>query len=122
MDEEELEYGKTLVTKTGGVTETTTGVLNHDNIMFDMSESKNSQRVFVFYKCYEIVDVRGTPKFFELGDSGSGVFLCRENRKPNKVIGIGIGIGDENYRESTFVCNIREIIKAFDIVVPTKQD
>ena len=121
MKEEELKYGKTLVTKTGGVTGTTTGILKNNNIQFDMSEEEDTEISFVFKKCYEILDDK--QQFFKLGDSGSGVFLFQENGKNNKALGIGIAIGtNTSSKNSTFVCNIKEILEKFDIDVPQKQD
>ena len=120
MKEEELEYGKTLVTKTGGFTGTTTRILNDNIIQFDMSEDVGTSIFYVFKNCYEILDDKH--QFFEIGDSGSGVFLCQENGRTNKALGIGMAIGTNESKNSTFVCNIKEIVKTFNIDIPQKQD
>ena len=116
MDEDDLTYGLSKVTKTGGVTGNTTGILSNMNVMAGLTLREDCSICFPFYNCFEISN--NNHQFFANGDSGSGVFLCNENGiRTNKAIGIGVAIRNN----STLVCNIREIVRAFNIDV-SEQD
>ena len=77
----------------------------------------------MFPNCYGIIDRDDNHPFFARGDSGSGVYLSKQNKKTNKVLGIGFAIArdDKNDVDVTFVCKISEIVRAFNIVIPTEQ-
>lgn len=116
MDEDDLRYGHSTVMKTGGTTGNTTGILTNNNTQFKMEFNGNTSTCFILSNCYEISD--NNHQFFAKGDSGSGVFLCNDKGiRTNKAIGIGVAIRNN----STLVCNIREIVRAFNIDV-SEQD
>lgn len=67
---------------------------------------------YFFESCFAIEDM--DDQFFDLGDSGSGVFLT-ENRNPTKPLGIAFAKLD--YEPITFVCRINQIAEAFNLRV-----
>lgn len=114
MDEDDLTYDRSEVMKTGGVTGNTTGILRNNNSLIDTSVDPSVS--FLLFNCYEVSN--NGNQFCERGDSGSGVFLCNENGiKTNKAIGIAVAVDRYGEDRSTFACNIREIVRAFNIVV-----
>lgn len=58
--------------------------------------------------CFAVEDIN--EPFFNLGDSGSGVFLT-ENEQPTKPLGIAFA----KYGQITVVCRIDQITKAFNL-------
>lgn len=63
-----------------------------------------------FDRCFAVEDINGP--FFNLGDSGSGVFLT-ENENPTKPLGIAFA---KLYNEpKTFVCRIDQVAKALKL-------
>lgn len=67
---------------------------------------------YFFESCFAIEDMNA--QFFDLGDSGSGVFLT-ENLNPTKPLGIAFAKLD--YEPITFVCRINQIAEAFNLRV-----
>lgn len=65
---------------------------------------------YFFDRCFAVEDINGP--FFNLGDSGSGVFLT-ENENPTKPLGIAFAKLD--YEPITFVCRIDQVAKAFKL-------
>nr|XP_022308693.1 uncharacterized protein LOC111114603 isoform X3 [Crassostrea virginica] len=121
--EDDLTFdGETVVTKTGRTTGTSFGVLCYDTCVFRTNDPEVRGKYYSFPNCYGIIDQDDNHPFFERGDSGSGVYLSQQNKKTNKVLGIGIGIAsDTDGSDVTFVCNIIEIVRAFNIVIPTEK-
>ena len=116
VDEDDLTYDLSEVMKTGGVTGNTTGILRNNNSLIDMSSRVDQLVSFCLFNCYEISNSHH--QFCESGDSGSVVFLCNENGiKTNKAIGIAVAVDRYGKNRSAFACNIREIVRAFNIVV-----
>lgn len=65
---------------------------------------------YLFDRCFAVRDIEGP--FFNLGDSGSGVFLT-ENKHPTQPLGIAFA---KLYNEpKTFVCRIDQVAKAFKL-------
>ena len=62
-----------------------------------------------FKNCYIVENFR--ERFFEMGDSGSGVFLCDAEGHRKGALGIAFGLS----KTQTCVCDIRDIVQAFDI-------
>lgn len=65
---------------------------------------------YFFDRCFAVKDINGP--FFNLGDSGSGVFLT-ENENPTKPLGIAFAKLD--LEPITFVCRIDQVAKAFKL-------
>lgn len=65
---------------------------------------------YFFDRCFAVEDISGP--FFNLVDSGSGVFLT-ENEHPTKPLGIAFAKLD--YEPITFVCRIDQVAKAFKL-------
>lgn len=115
-DESELDYGDQLIVlKRGGTTGKTFGRLldgSHspcvnprlDDIAWRLGG------FYFFDRCFAVEDISGP--FFNLGDSGSGVFLT-ENEHPTKPLGIAFAKLD--YEPITFVCRIDQVAKAFKL-------
>lgn len=59
---------------------------------------------------YVVENKTTASKFFDYGDSGSGVFVEGD---PDKPLGIGIAIS-EKFPEA-YVCNIEDFINKFDL-------
>lgn len=115
-DESELDYGDQLIVlKRGGTTGKTFGRLldgSHSpcvNPRLDDVAWKLGGFYF-FDRCFAVEDINGP--FFNLGDSGSGVFLT-ENENPTKPLGIAFAKLD--YEPITFVCRIDQVAKAFKL-------
>lgn len=97
-------------------------MLRYDTCVFRTNDPEVRGKYYAFPNCYGIIDQDDNHPFFKRGDSGSGVYLLHQDKKTNKVLGIGIGIAsDTNGSDVTFVCNISEIVRAFNIVIPTEQ-
>lgn len=115
-DESELDYDNQLIVlKRGGTTGQTFGRLIDkcyspsvnppvDNIAWGLG------RFYFFDRCFAVEDINGP--FFNLGDSGSGVFLT-ENEHPTKPL--GIAFAKLEYGQITVVCRIDQVTKAFNL-------
>lgn len=70
-----------------------------------------SPKIYRFDYCYRIIDKPGVRKFFEPGDSGSGVYLIdkRGKKKP-----LGIAFARSIYGD-TVACRIENVTRAFDL-------
>lgn len=65
---------------------------------------------YFFDRCFAVEDISGP--FFNLGDSGSGVFLT-ENEHPTKPL--GIAFAKLEYGQITVVCRIDQFARAFNL-------
>nr|XP_034310800.1 uncharacterized protein LOC105335643 isoform X1 [Crassostrea gigas] len=115
-DESELDYGDQLIVlKRGGTTGKTFGRLldgSHSPCVNPRLDDV-AWRLGGFYffdGCFAVEDISGP--FFNLGDSGSGVFLT-ENENPTKPLGIAFAKLDNE--PITFVCRIDQVAKAFKL-------
>lgn len=98
---------KILVTKTGKTTEKTYGYLTNDVMLADISIPGFLKKFALPELC--IVQNRNeNERFFEPGDSGSGVFVVDEDQR-EKVLGIGIAVSDDEKHEA-LVCKIDKIV------------
>lgn len=91
------------VRKIGKATGTTTGVL---------TETIRSVKVdgLIFKNCFAVSDTNGK-RFFESGDSGSGVFLPRD--KTMQPLGIAFAF----MKNHTLVCRIDKILDYLDLAI-----
>lgn len=112
----ELARGNILtVMKTGRTTGPTTGKIFSD-AGYVAIYSPNGITCS-FSSCFSIQNILGT-KFFEGGDSGSGVFLEDNEGKQKSAIGIAFAYcGD-----LTYVCKIKEVVNAFQIEYEEQMD
>lgn len=97
------------VTKHGTTTKETTGVLIDDHLEVCIDYKDTSGCFYFFDKCFGIANDSELP-FFKEGDSGSGVFFADPPMKP---LGIAFAYGCEQ----TAVCDIRQIVEAFDVTL-----
>lgn len=67
---------------------------------------------YFFESCFAVENIN--TQFFQLGNSGSGVFLT-ENRKPTQPLGIAFAKLDRE--PITFVCRIDPFAEAFNLRV-----
>lgn len=109
-DETNLLFDSSKVMKIGGTTGETGGLLTGNT--FSVCVDKDVGGFYYFARCFSIESI-GRP-FFELGDSGSGVFLM-ENGKPTKPLGIAFAKLMINH--DTAVCRIDKIVEAFGLRV-----
>lgn len=93
--------------KTGRTTGKTVGDLLNNTLSIRVNTPNGS---FAFYNCYAIGD--RTEKFFEEGDSGSGVYVVESNGtlKP-------LGIAFAYMNSQTVVCRIDEIVDRLDLEI-----
>lgn len=98
---------RVLVTKTGKTTKKTYGYLTNDVMLADISIPGFLKKISLPELC--IVENRNEKeRFFEKGDSGSGVFVVDEDQR-EKVLGIGIAVSDDEKHEA-YVCKIDKIV------------
>lgn len=98
---------RVLVTKTGKTTKKTYGYLTNDVMLADISIPGFLKKNSLPELC--IVENRNEKeRFFEKGDSGSGVFVVDEDQR-EKVLGIGIAVSDDEKHEA-YVCKIDKIV------------
>lgn len=121
--EDDLTFdGKTFVTKSGRTTGTSVGILCYETCIFKAKDPEIKNKYYAFPNCYGVIAQDDDDPFFKKGDSGSVVYLSQQTENTNKALGIGIGIAqDTDGSKVTFVCNISEIVRAFNIVVPAEQ-
>lgn len=95
----------------------TTGI-RFGNLFGEMSanieQPVGSGNKYRFDSIYVVNKIRDQKTFFELGDSGSGVFVA-ENQKPVKALGIGIGIAVGTKFPQTYVCKIANILNTLKL-------
>lgn len=95
-----------MVTKTGKTTKKTYGYL-----IKEMMRAKISIPGFIdtvhLPELYIVEDIDKAHRFFEKGDSGSGVFVVG-NEQEEEVLGIGIAVSLK--KPETYVCKIDKIV------------
>lgn len=110
-DESMLKYdGSITVLKRGGTTGQTMGSLVDDSLSVCVDNSKGS--FYFFDRCFAVDNIASS--FFEMGDSGSGVYLT-ENGKPTKPL--GIAFAKHQIKQKTAVCRVDKIVSAFNLSV-----
>lgn len=104
------------VTKTGRSTGTTYGRLERDSLSISVDKSFAANGYMSFYNCYEVLDKTGFDPFFKPGDSGSGVFVEKEDGtlKP-------LGIAFAFMNSQTAVCKIDAIVNELQLAIVNKQ-
>lgn len=113
-ENEDIEPGKTIVTKIGRSTGETIGKLIHDYFTVILTDHAIAFNVFASLKgCYIIENIHAHSVFFAEGDSGSGVYLKEDKEKPKKAL--GIAIANSKKGGETAVCDIRQIIDKFSL-------
>lgn len=112
-DENSLQFnGSLLVKKRGRTTGDTIGKLVDDCLYICVDSTKVQGRYYVFEKCFAVKG-RDETKFFDKGDSGSGVFLIDKKDNSLKALGIAFAF----FQTKTAVCKIRQITDAFNVSV-----
>lgn len=103
------------VIKTGRTTGTTRGKLILDSLKIRVDKSFAAIGYMTFSNCFEVID-RGFGAFFRPGDSGSGVFVEKENGtlKP-------LGIAFACMNSQTAVCKIDAIVEQLKLDIVNKQ-
>lgn len=107
-----LFNGSMLVKKRGRTTGDTIGKLVGDCMYVRVYCTEIRGRYYEFENCFAVKQ-RDETKFFEKGDSGSGVFLIDEKDSSLKPLGIAFAF----FRSKTAVCKIRQITNAFNVSV-----
>lgn len=110
--EDDLIFGKDIVTKTGRTTRTTYGYLIDNSLTVKVDRSFLSRGYLAFFNCYAIEDTTDNQPFFVEGDSGSGVYVMK-NGKPSTPLGIAFAYLDSQ----TAVCNIGMIVDKLDLQI-----
>lgn len=120
-DDSDLDYDNHLIVlKKGGTTGKTFGLLIDRSFSPSINVPLDTMAwrfgaFCSFYKCFAIKDIAVediSGPFFNLGDSGSGVFLT-ENKIPTKPL--GIAFARLNNGGITCVCRIDQVAKAFKL-------
>lgn len=103
----------TPVKKKGRATGETEGILVSDisTVFVTDTTSPISPIRYRFDYCYEIKNRYAGVKFFEPGDSGSGVYLI-DNEGRKKAIGIAFA---HRFDGTAYACRIEQITKAFNV-------
>ena len=105
VNEDDVQCERTtLVSKQGRSKKVTIGILSENTISIKVNN-------IWFKNCFCIYNYSDSEQFFEEGDSGSGVFLIDEKGEPKKALGIAFAFSSTE----TCVCDIRNIVQAFDI-------
>ena len=105
VNEDDVQCERTtLVSKKGRSKKVTIGILSENTISIKVNN-------IWFKNCFCIYNYSDSEQFFEEGDSGSGVFLIDEKGEPKKALGIAFAFSSTE----TCVCDIRNIVQAFDI-------
>lgn len=110
-----LEDGKN-VTKTGRTTGTTYGRLKGDSLSISVDKLYAAKGYMSFYDCYEVLDKTILNPFFKPGDSGSGVFVVKDDGtlKP-------LGIAFASMNSQTVVCKIDAFVNELKLAIVNKQ-
>lgn len=114
-DERNLKFDRTIrVVKRGCITGETEGILVDGDYSVCLDEEPNNQTggFFFFNQCFAIENIDRS--FFELGDSGSGVFVL-EHGKPRRPL--GIAFAKHMITQTTAVCRINPVIQAFKLCI-----
>ena len=118
-NEHELKFNGTMrVTKIGRTTGKTVGLLSRENESISIPNRNVDGGFCEFEDCYSIENCNSSSLFFDLGDSGSGVFLLDNFGNSNKALGIAFATGCEK----TYVCKLKEIVKQFNLSVSSDEE
>lgn len=109
---EDLTYNER-VTKTGKATQKTYGYLTNDIMVADISIPGFITEINL-PELYIIKDIDENQRFFEKGDSGSGVFVVGEDQQ-EKVLGIGIAVS--RAEPEAYVCKIDKIVTNLELTL-----
>ncbi|XP_065939577.1 uncharacterized protein [Magallana gigas] len=107
----ELKFGKDVVTKRGKATGTTYGYLINDTLSIKM---EISPMTYKFYNCYTIKNINDDDPFFLEGDSGSGVYILK-NEQPTKPLGIVFALPESH--DVSAVCDISKIVETLGLQI-----
>lgn len=93
--ESEADYEYLKVTKKGNKTGVTYGIIHEVVTSARIYSNTDTEfgRFYSFNNCYCVRDVRNDKPFFEIGDSGSGVFLIDEHNRRIVPLGIAFARG-----------------------------
>lgn len=112
-DENNLVFGGgMLVKKRGRTSGDTTGKLVGDCLYVRVYSTEVRGRYYEFENCFSVKPKDKTTRFFEKGDSGSGVFVIE---KDNSLKHLGIAFA--SLFSKTAVCKIGQITNAFNVSV-----
>lgn len=112
-DENSLAFnGSVLVKKKGRTTGETFGKLVGDCLYVRVYSTEVRGRYYEFENCFSVKPKDKTTRFFEKGDSGSGVFVIE---KDNSLKPLGIAFASLFCK--TAVCKIGQITNAFNVSV-----
>lgn len=118
-NEQDLKFNGTMyVTKIGRTTGKTTGLLSRENESISIPNRNVDGGFCEFEDCYSVENGNPNSPFFDLGDSGSGVFLLDNFGNSNKGLGIAFATGCEK----TYVCKLKEIVKQFNLSVSSDEE
>lgn len=116
VDEESLVFdGSMLVKKRGSSTGDTIGKLAGESEYIRVYSTEIPGRYYDFENCFAVKQIDDDTKFFEGGDSGSGVFLIDTQNNSEKPLGIAFAFACSKIK--TYVCKIRQITNLFDVSV-----
>lgn len=110
VKEDDLSFDENIeVTKTGRTTGITDGDLIDDSMSARIDKTPFSGVFFSFDDLYVVQNQSKDKVFFEGGDSGSGVFLKKQNQP------LGIAIGHSETSPITLVCKIDKVLDKLDL-------
>lgn len=101
------------VTKTGKTTQKTYGYLTNDIMCANISIPGFIKDIYL-PELYIVEDIDKNQRFFEKGDSGSGVFVVG---KEQLEIPLGIGIAVSLSRPEAYVCKIDKIVTNLELTL-----
>lgn len=113
-DENSLAFnGSVLVKKRGRTTGDTVGKLVGDCMYLRVYPTQVHETYYEFQNCFAVEQIDNGPRFFDKGDSGSGVFVIDEKDSSLKPLGIAFAF----FCSKTAVCKIGQITEAFNVTV-----
>ena len=118
VDDSNLRFDSSVkVLKRGNITHDTTGILWDKYFSVDIGFDKETRPSYTFKDIYRIVDENreDAKPFFEIGDSGSGVFVLSDDKQTLKPL--GIAFARSQLYPVTFVCKIKHIMEDFQLAV-----
>ena len=115
--ESETDYEYLKVTKKGNKTGVTYGIIHEvvTSARIDSITDTEFGHFYSFNNCYCVRDVTNDTPFFEIGDSGSGVFLIDETNR--RLVPLGIAFARGRFGFSTYVCKIKHIAEKFQLKI-----
>ena len=69
----------------------------------------------IFNRCFVVSDLENSSHFFELGDSGSGVFVIDKTSQGLKAL--GIAFARQMISKETLVCKLSDISREFNLSI-----